>query len=72
MQYVREAESAQTPPPSIANAWKRYLVAVRNAGPEEYEEIEEQAWTDLLDELFRLGRALDAPSPDSGHSVFGR
>ena len=62
MQYLREAKYRGTAA-AVSEAWRQYLVAVRSAGPESYEEIEEQAWEELLEDLFRLGRTLPIAEP---------
>ncbi len=40
---------------ALASACRRYLVATRRASPDMYEQVEEDAWRELLRALERLG-----------------
>lgn len=42
-------------PASVLLAWRRYLVAIRECDADDYEQVEELAWRQLLHELDRPG-----------------
>jgi hypothetical protein len=46
---------------SARRAWWRYLADTRDAEPEDYDEVEEQAWQRLVERLDALGVAIERP-----------
>ena len=48
-------------PEAVRRAWRRYLSAIRDAEPTEYEAVEEQAWRRLVGSLAALGVPAERP-----------
>jgi hypothetical protein len=44
-------------PVPVLAAWRRYLAAIRACPAELYEETEDEAWHELVEELAAIGRA---------------